>query len=156
MKLSKAEKAYLNQCLVDIIQKEIVQTMRQHLQHGCTSTYQHCVRVTYYSYWLSLRLPWKYDEQSLIRGSFLHDFFLYDWHHNDGTHRLHGFYHPGIALRNARNYFKLTGIEEDIIANHMWPMTITKVPRSKEAALVCLIDKFCSLYETLYRKNNQK
>jgi uncharacterized protein len=151
MKLSKTEKIYMNQCLLDIIKTEMAKTMQKYIHHGCTTTYKHCKRVAYYSYWLSLRLPFQFDERSLIRGAFLHDFYLYDWHNNDGTHRLHGFYHPGTALRNARKYFTLTRIEEDIIANHMWPMTITKIPASREAAIVCFIDKICSIYETLYQ-----
>ena len=36
-----------------------------------------------------------------------------------------------------------------IIETHMWPLTITKVPRSKEAFLVCFVDKIMALAETL-------
>lgn len=46
--------------------------------------------------------------------------------------------------------FSLTPIEEDIIGHHMWPLT-PMPPRSKEAYIVCLVDKWCSLKETFHQ-----
>jgi uncharacterized protein len=83
-----------------------------------------------------------------VRGALLHDFFLYDWHIPDKTRRWHGFTHPRIALENAKKYFKLNEKEKDIILNHMWPLTV-KFPRSREAFIVCIADKICSIIETL-------
>ena len=60
---------------------------------------------------------------------------------------MHGLRHPGIALKNAKKHFDLTFIEYDIISHHMWPLTLSP-PRSKEAYIVSLIDKWCSLRET--------
>lgn len=94
------------------------------------------------------------DAKSLICGAFLHDFYLYDWHKADDSHHLHGFHHPAVALQNAREYFHPNSIEEDIIVNHMWPLTLTKIPRSCEAIIVCLVDKWCSVCETLRLKNH--
>ncbi len=130
--------------------KEHINEMKNYIQHGDTSTYQHCVRVAYYSYCLAKHLPLHFDMISLVRGAMLHDFYLYDWHIPDQSHKLHGYIHPVFALSNARRYFKLNQIEEDIISKHMWPLTLTKVPRYKESLLVCLIDKFCSLTEIFY------
>ena len=59
------------------------------------------------------------------------------------------------ALLNASTRFSLTDKEKDIIAHHMWPLNLTKVPRSREALLVCLVDKYCSTVETLTKRSAQ-
>ena len=89
------------------------------MQHGSTSVYEHSVNVAYKSLLLveNYRLP--VDKQSLVRGALLHDYFLYDWHEKDKSHRLHGFYHPSTALRNAKEDFDLNPIEENM--NHHRP-----------------------------------
>ena len=60
-----------------------------------------------------------------------------------------------LLLLNASTRFSLTDKEKDIIAHHMWPLNLTKVPRSREALLVCLVDKYCSTVETLTKRSAQ-
>lgn len=144
------EKREFVQIVRDLLLVEQVQSMKQYIQHGNTSTLSHCLVVAYYSYRLALWLPIQFSYKSLVRGAMLHDFYLYDWHIPDQSHKLHGFVHPRIALRNARRYFELNPIEEDIILKHMWPLTLNTLPACREALLVCLVDKVCSLAETLY------
>ncbi len=115
-------------------------------QHGNTSCLLHSVAVAYYSYRAERALPIPMRERALIRGALLHDYFLYDWHDPDPSHRLHGFRHPGTALRNAERDFSLDEVEKEIIRHHMFPLTPVP-PRCREALLVCLVDKACSLYE---------
>jgi uncharacterized protein len=134
----------------ELLQVEQVQEMNQYLQHGNTSTLTHCLIVAYYSYRLALLLPMRFQYKSLIRGAILHDFYLYDWHIPDKSHKLHGFVHPHFALSNAKRYFNLNFIEEDIILKHMWPLTLRNAPCCRESFLVCIVDKVCSLAETLY------
>lgn len=81
------------------------------------------------------------DEASLVKGAFLHDFYLYDWHNCSNITHWHGFKHPRIARYNAEVVFALTDKEKDIIQSHMWPLTPTDIPHSREAALVCMADK---------------
>lgn len=150
MRISEEETKIFIREIRKLHEKEQLFLMNQYIQHGNTSTLAHCLIVAWYSYSLSLRLPLTFDTVSIIRGATLHDFFLYDWHIPDKSHRLHGFRHPKAALINARKYYKLNKVEEDIIEKHMWPLTMTKAPLCKEALLVCLIDKYCSLRETLY------
>ena len=88
------------------------------------------------------------DEASLVKGALLHDYFLYDWHENDASHRLHGFRHPGTALRNATRDYALNQREKNTIARHMFPLTPIP-PQCREAWLVCLADKWCAMEETL-------
>ena len=150
MELSTLEKKEFIEILRELLETDQIYKMRNYLQHGNTSTFSHCLVVAYYSYLISRRLPIPYDARSIIRGAMLHDFFLYDWHIPEKWHKLHGFVHADFALNNARNYFQLNPIEEDIIAKHMWPLTLRKVPIYKEAILVNMVDKLCSLSETLY------
>ena len=142
------EEEYYN-TIEPLLNEECVQQMQLYIQHGGTTTYTHCLAVAYYSYRVSRILPIKVDISSIARGAMLHDLFLYDWHIPDDSHRLHGFCHPGFALENANRYFVLNEIERDIIRKHMWPLTVTRIPRCREAGIVCLVDKFCSLAETI-------
>lgn len=150
MKLSLSEKREFYKLIKDCLASEQVKEMKKYTQHGKCTTYRHSMTVAYYSYALCLRLSIPCDRKSVARGAFLHDFYLYDWHIPDKSHRLHGFYHPGKAVKNAKKHFDINPIEEDIIEKHMWPLTITKMPKYRESFIVCLVDKLCSLTETFH------
>ena len=124
------------------------QVLRTYRQHGNISTYEHCLSVAKESYNLARLLRLKVNSRALIRGAFLHDYYLYDWHHSPC--RLHGFRHPRIAMNNALRDFKISSLEAGIIRSHMWPLTLSAFPNSKEALLVCIADKICALKETLH------
>lgn len=88
------------------------------------------------------------DQHALIRGALLHDYFLYDWHEKDDSHKWHGFYHAGKALQNAMEDFALSEIEKETIRRHMFPLNPIP-PRCREAWIVTLADKICSGGETV-------
>lgn len=125
--------------------------LHNYMQHGTCSVYDHSLGVASLALRLSRHLPLKVDESALVRGALLHDYFLYDWHVPDPDRPLHGFYHPKAALENARRDFRLTAKEEDIIAHHMFPLTLVP-PRTVEGLLVCLADKVCAVRETFQQK----
>ena len=163
MQLSELERERLAAILEKYDRHPEVQRMREFIQHGDVTTYQHCKNVVLVSFWLNRRFHLGADETSLAVGAFLHDFYLYDWHKRksfQGLRRLfemHGFSHPGSACVNARNYFQITQKEQNIIQSHMWPLNPTDIPHSREAALVCMADKMSSSYETvLERKAKRK
>ena len=144
-----------NRALIDGIAEDArVQQMSDYIQHGSITTYQHCRRVAVLSCRLSEVLHLRMKSPELVRGAFLHDYFLYDWHGHKGQ-RLHGFEHPTTALQNAKRDFDLTPLEENIIQSHMWPLTPLQVPRSREALLVSIADKICSLEETLMERSGK-
>ena len=58
------------------------------------------------------------------------------------------------ALMNAEKFFDLNSIERDIIINHMWPVTLFSVPRTKEGWITTLADKYCGSFETAQRKES--
>lgn len=134
----------------DIIASENFRNTRNYIQHGSMPVYRHCMDVADQSIKISKLLRVNCNERELIRGALLHDYFLYDWHdkYRDNYQRLHGFYHPGIALRNAQKEYSLSDREKDIIKKHMWPLTIIP-PACREAWIVTAADKYCSLLETL-------
>ena len=136
-----------NALIKDLKDDPKVLRMKQYIQHGQVSTYDHAMDVARMSYTLARGLRLKVREGELVRGALLHDYFLYDWH--DGGHSLHGLTHPALAARNARGDFHLTEREADVIESHMWPLTLRHRPHSREAALVCAADKICSLKETI-------
>lgn len=129
---------------------ERLMKMKEYVQHGDVSTYDHAVLVAFYSCMLACRLGLKYDERALIRGALLHDYYLYDWHEKEAWHKWHGFRHPRFAMENAQRDFHLSEKEIEIIRKHMWPLTIIP-PRCKEAWIVNGTDTWISLIESAAR-----
>ena len=152
MKLNRIDHARIDGILRDLRCSAVVRRMQAFTQHGKISTYDHCERVARLSYWLNRRLHLRADERVLLRGAMLHDFFLYDWHENDDSHRWHGFTHANAARENAVKHFRISQGEAHVIASHMWPLNLTRLPRTREAWIVCLADKWCSLQETLFER----
>ena len=147
MQLSEIEREQLYAIVEKYDHHPDVQRMREYIQHGSVTTYQHCKNVALVSFWLNRRLHLHADETSLAVGALLHDFYLYDWHNKEVRAKLHGFHHPRIACENAMRDFELNRIEQDIVCKHMFPLT-PKPPRYKEAWIICVADKACSLQET--------
>ncbi|MPN04772.1 hypothetical protein SDC9_152019 [bioreactor metagenome] len=140
---SSADMEYLD-CISDLINHEMVRSMKNYMQHSDIDCLEHCLYVSYSSYLICRRMNFNY--RAATRGGLLHDFFLYDWHVKKSHEGLHGFTHPRIALWNANQYFQLNELEQDIISKHMWPLTIT-LPKYKEAYIVAAADKYCAFME---------
>ncbi len=127
--------------------------MKNYIQHGSVSTYEHVRSVAKTSVVLNQRLHLHADERRLIKGAFLHDYYLYDWHDSENeSGRMHGFKHPKIAMDKADRDFHLTDLERNMIRSHMWPLTLFHMPKSREAWLLCVADKIVSTHETLLKR----
>lgn len=142
----------------DILESDTYSKLKTFIQHGDVTVYEHSIHVALCAIRINRKLKIKAIERDLIRGALLHDYFLYDWHFADAPGnihpKLHGFYHPGIALKNAIRDYKLSAREKDIIGKHMWPLTV-KPPLCREAWVVCLADKYASTLETLKLKKGK-
>jgi uncharacterized protein len=135
----------------DIYNTPQLQKLSQFEQHLKINRLQHIRSVAYLSFLISRKL--KLDYVSTARAATMHDLFYYDWHDPDPSHRLHGYFHPGFALKNARelsrkNELTLSPLEENIIKRHMFPLTVIP-PKFKEAILVCLVDKYVATKEII-------
>ncbi len=141
----------INEYGKDILTNEHYQIQKNFMQHGKTSVLAHEMNVTIQALRIANKLKIKVDERSLVRGSLLHDYFLYDWHIPDKTHRLHGFTHAKTAMNNAQKEFTLNEIERNMILTHMFPMNL-KIPKYKESIILCISDKIVATKETIKRK----
>ena len=132
-------------CVEDLLVTPEVLSLEQFTQQMSISRLQHVISVAYISFLACRKLG--LDYKAAARGAILHDLFYYDWREkDDNSHRLHGYRHPGFAVKNARKITILSKKEEDIIKRHMWPLTPTP-PRFKEAFIVSMSDKYCATIE---------
>ena len=136
--------------------KEIKNTSRfnetqNYIQHGKTTVMSHCINVAYTAYYMSYKLNLEINEKELIRGALLHDYFLYDWHEKSLKNSIHGYTHPGYALKEASKDFSLSVVEKDMIKHHMFPLT-PMPPQSLEGVVLCVADKLCAIKETVNRR----
>lgn len=142
--------------IADIHNHDEFLKLKEYFHHN-SSIYAHVQEVSYLSYRICKFL--KLDYRSAARGALLHDFFLYDWRNHDvpdlPREKFHGLAHPKIALDNAKKYFTVNEIEEDIIKKHMWPLTIVP-PKYKESFIVSFADKYLSSKEFINEFNKRR
>lgn len=156
--MKNVEQEYIDY-IAKFARSEIVKQMKQYIQHGDTTTYEHCLKVSYYSYKAAKRLG--LDWKACAVGGLLHDLFLYDWHdkYREGYREFklpHGFTHGIVAERNARKYFDIDERCSNIILSHMFPLTIWILPKYKESYVVLMVDKLLSTREVFVRKRESR
>lgn len=148
---ARQKKQDLNQefyeVIKDMYEHPVVQEMKKYNHHCDTDCFQHCLNVSYYNFQICKFFG--LNARSAARAAMVHDLFLYDWHTHaaeTGDH-IHALTHPKRALKNAQKYFKLTPLEQEIILNHMWPVTFYRLPKSLESFITTCTDKICGLCE---------
>lgn len=132
----------------DIYNSPQLQQLEYFEQHFKINRLQHIRSVAYLSFLITKKFNMNYIEAT--RAATMHDLFYYDWREDDISHKLHGYRHPGFALKNA--YYlcgTLTPLEIDIIKKHMFPLT-PLFPKYKESFIVSMMDKYCASIEMLY------
>lgn len=142
--LSRISKQYYQECVADLLNDPVVLQMDQYIQHSEVSCLEHSLFVSYLSFAACRLLNLNY--YAAARGALLHDLFLYDWHTPERRGKLHGFTHPTTALNNAKKYFNVSPIEQDIIKKHMWPLTFF-FPSFAESLIVSCADKVSAIVE---------
>ncbi|MCH4887781.1 HD domain-containing protein [Acidaminobacter sp. JC074] len=137
----------------EVVMNTRIDMSKEHIQHGNTSVYDHTLSVAKMSYKIALILGLNVNLRSLIIGALLHDYFLYDWHENDG--KLHGITHPKTAYENAKVDFELDDVSKDVILKHMFPLTVVP-PLYTESWIVTFSDKVCAIGEIIYLNELKK
>lgn len=116
--------------------------------HGITR-YDHCLRVSYYTYLITKALHLNYKEAT--RAALLHDFFTDEVLTFNMVHKITK--HPDIAVKNASKHFELSELQKDIIRTHMWPCTFMP-PKYLESWIVDMIDDISAIFERGYVTKN--
>ena len=150
MKKYYEDREYLSK-VNDILENDEFQKMNDIIHHE-GNRYEHSVRVSYYSYKLAKILH--LDTEKVARAALLHDFYLDENKCATKKEKMELLVkHPEYALENAKKYFDLSVLEEDVILTHMFPIG-KRVPKYLESWMVDIIDDFAALYEktTVIRK----
>lgn len=137
----------------DILDSEEMNYEKTLPHHGNVSCFDHSLQVAEIAVELGLKCKKPIDMPSLIRGALLHDFYLYDWHVADPSHKLHGLYHAAKAMKNTEKRFSLNAVERDIIRKHMFPLN-PPLPMYRESWIVTLADKICTWRD--FKKNRSE
>lgn len=137
-----------NEIIKPIINETTYQGMMQITHHGVTR-YEHCLRVAFYTYYVTKFLHLNYYEAT--RGALLHDFF-YDHEGKKKKEMLVA--HPKYAVEMAKEHFDISEMEEDIIRSHMFPVA-PRLPRYIESWIVDLVDDWAGIYEKAYSVRKQ-
>ena len=131
----------------DIIDNNEFSKTKNITHHGL-NRFDHCMRVSYYSYKLTKLL--RLDYKDVARAGLLHDFFFVDNEDVDTTKRLDVLInHPKYALINSKRYFDINEKEEDIITSHMFPVAL-KTPKYAESWIVDIVDNVVAVGEAAY------
>lgn len=134
-----------------LVDTDIVQQMKEYRQHKGTVTLDHCIDVASESYNLNKKFHLNCDVRVLVKGALLHDFNLYD-QNLVTSHSWHLVHHPQIAMNNAIKYFDVDKKTQQVIRDHMWPVTFWHIPHSREAWVVCVADKICFASELYFKR----
>lgn len=130
----------------DLLQNELVKSMKQYNHHGTINTHFHSVFVAYTALKICNRLG--KEPRDTVRAALLHDFYLYDWH-IEKHEELHAWYHPKAAVANIKaNLGELTSEQENMILAHMWPLHLMP-PRTLGGWILTVADKHCSNLDIL-------
>ncbi len=141
--MTSKQKNEFETIISDIVLNKKFNQLSKEAHHGITR-YEHSMRVAKYSYMFCNRFN-KENKKDVTRAALLHDFFVNsDMDNQSGTKKLES--HPSVALTNAKKYFEINDIQEDIIVKHMFPITLS-IPKYKESWLVSLVDKLVGAYE---------
>ena len=139
--MTKCNKEEYNNIIGEYSSHPKVLELNNYVHHG-TTRLDHSMRVSLYTY--KITKFFNLDYKSATKAALLHDFFFDEVQDENSKSRLIN--HPDIAVKNAKKYFGITPLEDDIISKHMYPVT-RKMPKYIESWIVDGVDDFAAIYE---------
>lgn len=146
------------ECVEDIISRDSFkrfESIRNNKHHGILR-YEHCFKVSYYSYLICKILNKDYKKAAIA--GLLHDFYNTRTKKRGIPKIKEILFHSKIAAKNSKYLF---GINDDIayiIENHMFPLK-GKAPKDLEGAVISIVDKIVSIIElikNIFKRNKRK
>ncbi|GMO44282.1 MAG: HD domain-containing protein [Termitinemataceae bacterium] len=150
----KDEKLF-NEYAKEILENEYFLQTKNIFSHGAITIYDHSLAVARLSFSMAENNK-KLDKKCIVRAALLHDFFLYEWHIWGWRYVLHGWAHPRIAAKKAREIFDISLKEFSCIRRHMWPWTLLHPPLCAEGWVICTADKIIAMRETVLCRGKRK
>ena len=160
MKLTEEEKLELEGLYQYFLHDARIQRMKTIPMHRGGNCYDHSFKVAKLAISRAIKYHKRVDIHSLLIASILHDYYLYNWREEKKLKKLHGHRHPYIAAQKAEEDFHITPLCKKIIESHMWPLNILEFPKTKEARMLSLADKWIATKEmftsTKYKKKREE
>lgn len=136
----------------DIIATDDFQRALEQTHHNKTTVGDHSMEVACtalaISRWLN-SIHISTNEEQMIRGALCHDLGILGRYDKFANNFVCCYRHPKDSVVVADEMLGgLTDIEKDVIAHHMWPVTLVP-PHHREAYIVTLADKICAIREAV-------
>ncbi len=143
----------INQLLLilePIVNSEFWKRIKSYPHHD-DSRGHHIMSVVFRAYYISIKRKLSPDQiKKTVYIAIFHDCFDYDWKlpldYKPKFKELHAFSHPERAFIEAKRYFPEL-IDEEVengIKSHMFPLTITKLPKYRTGWIVLFADKYAA------------
>ena len=155
MEITEERKQELESIYQSFLNDEKILRMKEISMHRGSNCYIHSFKVTMLAIKRALRHK-KCDLNTVLLGSILHDYYLYDWRIERDKMKRHLKDHPHIAAENAIRDFGIHEPIKKVIESHMWPVNISTFPDSKEARIISLADKTIYFREIICSKRFKK
>ena len=157
MILTEERKQKLEETYRYYLHNKGVLKMKNIQAHRGSNTYYHTFKLVKEVMKKAVKSRKDLDLENLLIATIFHDYYLYDWRTTKERPHPHGKYHPHIAVENAKRDFDIPDKAVEMMETHMWPFNLFKIPKGKEARLLCNIDTWVALKECLTsRKYKQK
>jgi len=142
--LVKYDTKEFDDIVIDILENDNFRKLNWELHHGI-SRYDHSLRVAKATYRATKKLHLNYIDAT--RAALLHDFYLnHDFDNQNPAQILEQ--HPYQSLENAKRFFSINEMQENMIVSHMFPVGKIK-PKYTESWILTTVDKSVATYEQL-------
>ena len=151
MTITTEQKKELEDIYQSFLHDEKILKMKEISMHRGSNCYIHSFKVAKLAIKRALRHN-KGNLYTILLGSILHDYYLYDWRIDKSKMRHHMSSHPYVAAENAERDFNIHAPIKKAIQTHMWPVNIRDFPKTKEARIISNADKAIYIREIICSK----